>query len=143
MDASNNPALADTGPMWFYNLVLAEVVFVTKKNGVQILRRQFFEKSSTTVWPANRVKTAQNSAAMQVYQQLDKDEQDGYQILDIFILSIQPLGGMSDEEFWNGIGMETAEVAIQRPTETAQDGHVATSDNVTPIHSATPPESRF
>ncbi|WP_199097263.1 hypothetical protein [Dyella sp. ASV21] len=100
--ASNQEQLIDmaTTPApiqrYRYSLVLAEVIFSTKK-GVSTHRVQLFSKADVDTFPAQRLQQLQNSAAMQVRNDV---EDESFKALEVVLLNILPLGEMSDEEFW-------------------------------------------
>jgi hypothetical protein len=115
-------------PTFLYSLVLADVIFQTDKGGVGSQRCQLFSKSDVPTFPAARLAQLQNSAALQVKEQVgDKS----FVALEVMLLNIQDLGYMSDIGFW---GSKAAVPGPEKPAEPQEPTNKAgDSDNVVTI----------
>lgn len=81
---------------FMYSLVLAEIIYQTKK-GIQTHRVQLFSKADVLTFPASRLGQLQNSAAHQTKNEVGGED---FKVLEVVILNILSLGWMTDEEFW-------------------------------------------
>ena len=107
-----------------WNLVLVEVVFTTSDDptNISILKVQFPEKTDFKTFPSHRIQRLMNAGALQIKNGLPPDMQEKFKVHDAFLLAIQPLGQMTDEEFWRGRAQapEIAESATPAPDNVVQ-----------------------
>jgi hypothetical protein len=116
-----------------YTMVLAEVLFVADDGGVNSRRVQFFAASDITFFPAHRLRQIQNTAANKV-----KAETGGgpaFQVLEVYLLNLTPLGQMTNSRFWEGIEVTKPNQVPAEPVA-ANETPVA-EDAPLDIHSAT------
>ena len=85
-------------PLWHYALILAEVIFESKRSGIGSRRLQFFSKSETSLFPVPRLERLQRVAAMKATITFPKEQK--ITTHEILILNISPLGMMTDDEFY-------------------------------------------
>ena len=148
MSESPQQPLDLTSKMHFH-LVLADVIFETKRGGITSHRTQFMTQSSVNEFPADRIHQLQNSAAHTVKQKIGPGRSEGFKVHDVLFLHMHYCGHLSHEEFY-GKGM-TAPAEIQEadtssvtnpiengPTPASDlasvsDGETATNDNVVPF----------
>ncbi len=110
----------------YFSLILAEVIFQTE-DGIASRRVQFLSQSLEDLFPADRLTQLQNSAAHTVREQLKGPKQ--YQVHEVLLLSIIPLGRMTQVEFF-GPGVTTAMDA--QTTEQIAPAETASADNGKP-----------
>lgn len=123
-------------PQFFWTLVLAEVVFLADGN-IQMLKQQFVSKSNLDIFPAGRITHLQREALQRTQaatQGLGVCQ--SFEPVDVFLLSLVPLGAMTDAQF----AQQGITFTAPAP-ETAQDG--AGAADVTPATevSASPPSA--
>lgn len=115
------PVLDDTTPQKFYfHLVLADVVFETKRGGITSHRTQFMTQSVVDEFTAARIHQLQNSAAATVRQKLTARQADGFTVHDVLFLHIHPCGLLTNAEFY-GPG-QTAELVEKEGTVDTTSG---------------------
>lgn len=97
-DTTTSPVLEEGthADNFAYSLVLADVIYNTEK-GIGSQRCQLFSKSLTDTFPAARLGQIQNSAAHQVKSMVNAKQ---FKAVEVILLNIQPLGWMTDLEFW-------------------------------------------
>ena len=101
----NNP-IESTRPdeKMFFHLVLAEVVFQTKRGGVTSMRTQFITQSTVNEFPAARIYQLQNSAAYAIREKLEPKDMIGFKTHDVLLLNVTPCGHMTTNEFYQNVG---------------------------------------
>lgn len=115
-----------TGKMHFH-LVLAEVIFETKRGGITSHRTQFMTQSSTEVFPADRIHQLQNSAAHAVKQKIGPGRAEGFKTHDVLMLSVHYCGYMSHEEFY-GKGLTAPAEITEADTSSVTPPEEASSE---------------
>jgi hypothetical protein len=110
----------DAEPVFYYSLVLAEVIFSTIE-GVTSHRCQLLSKADVPVFPANRLAQIQNSAANQVQGEVKAKD---FKALEVILHGILPLGQMTNKQFWGSQG---------QPTEASPTAAAPQVDNVVPL----------
>jgi hypothetical protein len=102
----------------YFHLVLADVVFETKRGGVTSHRTQFITQSKVCEFPAARIHQLQNSAALTVRNKLEPKDAIGFQTHDVLLMAITPCGYMTTNEFYAGVGESEAEQPKAEPAPT-------------------------
>ena len=130
-----NPTAPET---FCFHMVMAEVIFRTGQD-VQSRRIQFFAKGLDNTFPAHRLQQIQNTAAVQIRHQLPK-KLTHFDVLDVLLHTLHPLGSMTDEEFYGTGNVPGAaeELPTQLPAEEAESAPADASNNVVPITGKTP-----
>jgi hypothetical protein len=109
-DTSTDAAPVDLAGKMHFHMVLADVIFETKRVGITSHRTQFMTQSPVNEFTAARIHQLQNSAAATVREKLTAKQADGFKVHDALFLAITPCGYMSNAEFY-GAGM-TASVNV-------------------------------
>lgn len=119
----NNQQL-DLNDKMHFHMVLADVIFETKRGGVTSHRTQFMTQSSVDEFPFNRIHQLQNSAAFSVKEKLGEKRAEGFKVHDVLFLHMHYCGHMTREEFY-GQGM-TAKADV---TEADKSSVLETASN--------------
>lgn len=137
-----------TGKMHFH-MILADVIFETKRGGITSHRTQFMTQSPTLDFPGDRIMQLQNSAAATVKQKIGPGRNEGFKAHDVLFLTITYCGHMTKEEFY-GPGQTTEAVPTEADTtsyvepaaeptpasdlDSVADRETTPVDNVIPLH---------
>jgi len=129
----------DLGGKMHFHMVLADVIFETKRGGVTSHRTQFMTQSPVNEFTAARIHQLQNSAAATVREKLQGRRGEGFKVHDALFLAITPCGYMTNAEFY-GAGM-TASVNVDEAdaspgvdvTPPVADPATPDTDNVLPF----------
>lgn len=133
MTEINNTKSQDPRLLYF-TLVTAQVVFVA--NGeVQMITRSQFGSSPDPEFTARYLLQLQNNMAYQVKQQIEAQGATFDKALDVIILALAPLGRMTHEDFWAGMGEAPESVPLEtQPIASAGEfEQSADMSNVTPL----------
>lgn len=130
-DSQDLPEALSISTPKFFHLVLADVVFQTKRAGVSSMRTQFITQSDVTDFPATRISQLQNSAAATIMQKMTPKEAEGFKVHDVLFLAITPCGYMMQEDFY-GQG-QTAEAIVRSENEPVSAPETSKAQNVTPF----------
>lgn len=86
-----------------FHLVFAEVAFIDhpKRRDVKGTRVNIFTKAMDLQFSAGRLNHIQNAAAMQAREEVGQPPH--FEIVNVNILGLYPLGQFTDEEFYAGI----------------------------------------
>ncbi len=131
--------LFDPTDKMHFHLVLAEVIFETKRGGISSHRTQFMTQSAINHFPADRIHQLQNSAAYSVKQKLSDRQAEGFKVHDVLFLHMHYCGYLSHEEFY-GKGMTAPAELTEADTSSAveptniSDGETDSGDNVIPMN---------
>lgn len=114
----DQPAEQTAEPIFFFHMVLAEVIF-SLDNGktVHSRRIQFFSKYRDNTFTAEFLSQIQNTAAMGVLNTIAKDKQAQYKVLDTLLHALHPCGYMTDATFYGRHNVAQFEVAEQEAAE--------------------------
>jgi hypothetical protein len=138
MTQSNTPESQEVRRQ-FYTLITAQIVFVA--NGeIQMITRSHFGFSPSPNYTAHYLLQLQNALAFQVRNHVESQGVKFEKTLDVVILSLVPLGQMTQEEFWEGMGStqeaETVPMAEAPPVEQSIEG--ADTTNLVQLTPAAP-----
>lgn len=117
MTEQNQQPLDLTQKMHFH-LVLADVIFETKRGGITSHRTQFMTQSVTDAFPSDRIHQLQNSAAHAVRQKIGEGRSEGFKTHDVLFLHMHYCGHMTHEEFY-GRGLTAPAEITEADTTTA------------------------
>lgn len=120
------PTLNLEGKMHFH-MVLADVIFETKRGGVTSHRVQFMTQSPTNEFPGDRIHQLQNSAAGAVHTKIGPGRAEGFKVHDVLFLAITYCGHMTKDEFY-GPGQTTEVVTTEAPDTSSMVTPVASND---------------
>lgn len=123
--------MADPSIPRYFSLVYAEVMFETHNKQIQSRRVQFLSQSAEATFPSARILQLQNSAALQVRNQLGSRADRRYHVHEVLLINIIPLGLMSHTDFY-GQGV-TAEVNVSNVDAVGSDPAPIDPTNVVPL----------
>lgn len=104
-------------PMFHFHMVQAEVVFDSDQ-GIRSHRLQMPTKSDTQNFSGRRLTVLQNAAAHQVRQLIETEK---FNVLEVYIHALIPLGYMSDFEFYGAAPPEDLIPEVAAPATPAED----------------------
>lgn len=119
----------------YFTLVTAQVVFVANGD-VQMVTRSTFGNSPSPNIPARMLLQIQNTIVHQVATETNRSGNKFDKALDVIVLSIAPLGHMTQEEFWAGMGQEPERVQLDAAPPAVQDTEGADTTNVVTLRPA-------
>jgi len=120
----STPKPLDLSAKMHFHMVLADVVFETKRGGVSSHRTQIMTQSDLLEFPAARIHQLQNSAAHTIKEKLGSGRSEGFKVHDVLFLNMHYCGHLTHEQFY-GKGMTA-------PAELSQVDTSSVADNETP-----------
>lgn len=112
-----------------FTLVTAQVVFVANGD-VQMVTRSTFGNSPSPNIPARMLLQIQNTIVHQVATETNRTGNKFEKALDVIVLNIAPLGYMTQEEFWEGMGQEPETAPMDAAPPAVQNTEGADTTNV-------------
>lgn len=114
---SNPLESVKTDEKMFFHLILADVVFETKRGGVTSMRAQFITQAATDEFPAARIAQLQNSAALIIRERLPVKDAIGFKTHDVLLLTVHPCGHMTTNEFYANVGESKEDIPEPEKTQ--------------------------